>query len=292
MSAAPARSAHPAAAPAITAFLRGIERRARVLAHVQSGDSAAGDRAVDDAMRAFTAEARDRPLAQWPQQFWSLLLAGASLRVPVAVAVGWGALAPGPRAALLLRWAGGLDDATAARVLGVSPATFRLALRHGLDAAGDRAPALQAEIDARLAAAPPAAARAGDDIDLDRPHGAARPRALLAVLWALLAACVLAFAATFLPRSGDDLATAARLAPLPEASPAARYDHAAALVVHRDFALLVDAEAARWLDDLEFHAWLAAGAPGPVDAPGTDTSAPGFAPAAPDAALETLDAPL
>jgi hypothetical protein len=291
MSVAPARSAHTGPSSAITAFVHGVERRARALARLQAGDASAGDRALADVTRAFVLDAGNHPLAQWPQRFWSTLLAAAPMRQPASGASGWRALAPGPRAALLLRWAGGLDDATAAQALGVSAATFRLALQHALDAAGDGAAALQADVDACLAlsgsgvqAGPEPAPQASED------ERSVRPRRLLAVLWALLAACLVAFAATFFAPSGTG--ATARVGALPDAEPAARYDAAAALVVHRDFALLVDADAAPWLDDLEFHAWLAAGAPGPADAHGADTTAPVFTPVAPDAALETFDAPL
>lgn len=291
MSVASARAARTGPSSAITAFVHGVDRRARVLARLQAGDAQAGDRALADAIEAFTTEAARHPLAQWPQRFWSLLLATAPLRTPAHDASGWSALAPGPRVALLLRWAGGLDDATAAQALGVSAATFRVALRHALDAAGEGAAALQAEVDLQLAAAdaPRPDVGGSEPVEVDA-RDAARPRRLLVVLWTLLAACVVAFVATFVVAPDD--APAARVAPLPEASPAARYDVAAALVVHRDFALLVDGDAAPWLDDLEFHAWLAAGAPAPGEAPAADATAPAFAPIAPDAALETFDAPL
>lgn len=289
MSVAPARSARTGPSSAITAFVHGIERRARVLARLQAGDASAGDRALADVTHAFALDAGRHPLAQWPQRFWSSLLATAPMRQPATDAAGWRALAPGPRAALLLRWAGGLDDATAAQALGVSAATFRLALRHALDAAGDGAAALQAEVDACLAASGPGLPLAQEPAAASDDEIVVRPRRLLAVLWTLLAACVIAFAATFLPRSAAD--GAAELSALPDAAPAARYDAAAALVVHRDFALLVDGDAAPWLDDLEFHAWFAAGAPGPAAAQASDP-APALTQVAPDAALETFDAPL
>lgn len=288
MPVAPARPARTGPASAITAFVHGVERRARVLTRLQAGDAATGDRALVDVIHEFEAEAGSHPIAQWPQRFWSSLLAAAPMRAAAAGGTGWRALAPGPRAALLLRWAGGLDDATAAQALGVSAATFRLALRHALEAAGDGAAALQAEVDACLAAPAPGAPPAPGPDDCDEAV-TVRPRRLLAVLWALLAACVVAFAMTFLPRPDPEGTAEARA--LPEAAPAARYDAAAALVVHRDFALLVDADAAPWLDDLEFHAWLAAGAPGPAAAWVPD-AAPAERPLTPDAALETFDAPL
>lgn len=291
MSVAPVRPAHAGAGSAISAFLRGIERRARVLARLQAGDQDAGDAALADAVRAFAAEAHRQPLAQWPQRFWSALLGTAPLRSAAVGTAGWPALAPGPRAALLLRWAGGLDDAAAAQVLGVSAATFRLALHRALDAAGHGATALQAEVDARLASAAEAPPVPGPELmDADADGAIAPPPcALLIVLWGLLAACVLAFAATFAaPPEADGDATGPT--PLPESAPAARYTAADGAIVHRDFALLVDADAAAWLDDLEFHAWLAAGAPAPLHANAGEAPATAFVPSGAETTLETLDA--
>ena len=72
-----------AAAPqsqAVAAFLRGVERRAALLAELQCGDPVAGDAALGAVMRAFRRAARRQPLAQWPRQFWGLLLAAPQLR--------------------------------------------------------------------------------------------------------------------------------------------------------------------------------------------------------------------
>ncbi|GHA82492.1 hypothetical protein [Cognatilysobacter bugurensis] len=288
MSVAPARVARTGPSSALTAFVHGVERRARVLAELQAGDADAGNQVLAEATRVFALDAADRPLAQWPQSFWSALLAATPMREQATHSSGWHALAPGPRAALLLRWAGGLDDATAAQALGVSANTFRLALRHALDAAGDNAPALHAEVDTRLAAPEPARQHAPETRAEEAAEPAPeRPRRLLAVLWTLLAGCVVAFAATFFPQKTDD--RGAHFTPLPESAPAARYDAADGLIVHRDFALLVDANAAPWLDDLEFYAWLAAGAPGPTAVPELESTAPALAPVMPEAALETFD---
>ena len=107
---------------ALAAFLRGIDRRAAVLAELQCGDPIAGDAAVAAAMRAFRTSAGPLPLAMWPQRFWALLLATPQLRRDVAPSA-WpsqwrtlAALGNGSRAAVLLRTAAGLElDAAATR---------------------------------------------------------------------------------------------------------------------------------------------------------------------------------
>src|SRR3546814_7005135 len=64
------RTLHDAAsAPAaLTAFLRGVERRGAVFAQLQVGDAATGDRALVAAMRAFRLPAAKIPFADWPRQ--------------------------------------------------------------------------------------------------------------------------------------------------------------------------------------------------------------------------------
>ena len=128
----------PSPPPALSAFLRGVERRGAVLAELQCGDAAAGDAALVAAMRVFRDEAATLPMAEWPRRFWATLLAEPALRRRVAVAMAidptdrLGELATGPRAALLLRLAAGLPEAEAAGVLGVGEASYRLALRGAL----------------------------------------------------------------------------------------------------------------------------------------------------------------
>ena len=63
------------------------------------------------------------PLAQWPQQYWRLLLATPSLRhaaktEPNALLPGIARLAPERRAAVLLHLVAGLEDDVAAAALG------------------------------------------------------------------------------------------------------------------------------------------------------------------------------
>ncbi len=248
----------------------------------------------------------------WPRQFWTVLLAQPALkqRTPVAIAVEatdrLGELGSGPRAALLLRLAAGLDEAGAAAVLGVRTQTYRLALQRSLphhpDGRADPQAwqALREQVHRRiktlpggrldrLARAREAALRGGDDAaapvatdSLGAP-GAERTRPvwLMPLLWALLALCVLAMVLTFLPqfrnqagawRSIDATGT------LAEQQPASRYSDEAAAVMHRDFDLLADPQGVALAADLPFHAWLAAD-PGQL---------PTTAPVNADAAAEAL----
>ena len=119
---------------ALTAFLRGVERRGAVFAELQSGDSDAGDAALAAAMRAFRNAASAQPMAAWPRRFWTLLAATPQLRrdAPMARwATGLQALAelpPAPRQALLLRLAAGLEEEEAAAVSGLTLENYRVAL--------------------------------------------------------------------------------------------------------------------------------------------------------------------
>lgn len=121
MTAAPA-SVSPTAAGALSAFLRGVERRALVVAELQTGDAARAEQALVAVMRAFAAVASDLPMAQWPPRFWQLLAARQALReTPTGRWDGslahLGSLDPLVRLALLLRIGAGLDEDTAARLL-------------------------------------------------------------------------------------------------------------------------------------------------------------------------------
>jgi hypothetical protein len=119
---------------ALSAFLRGVERRAVLFAQLQSGSPEVGDGALLAAMRAFRNHAASAPMAEWPRRFWTLLIASPGLRQNAAAA-SWplplqrlGALDPPVRAALLARLVAGLaeDDATA--VLGLDQSGYRQAL--------------------------------------------------------------------------------------------------------------------------------------------------------------------
>lgn len=133
MMAAPAPLS-PAAANALSAFLRGVERRALVVAELQAGDAAVGERAVAVAMRAFAGHAAQLLMVEWPARFWGLLCSTPQLLKPTSPG-NWepalahlGTLAAGERLALLLRIGAGLDEAPAAAVLGVDANAYRQAL--------------------------------------------------------------------------------------------------------------------------------------------------------------------
>jgi len=122
------------AAGALSAFLRGVERRALVVAELQCGDAAVAEQALVSVMRAFAGIASDVPMAQWPDRFWILLAHRTPIRMP-AEGGQWPpglahlpALAPPARLALLLRIGGGLDEAAAAQILDLPVADYQQAL--------------------------------------------------------------------------------------------------------------------------------------------------------------------
>lgn len=147
MMAAPV-SPSPAAANALSAFLRGVERRALVVAQLQSGDDAVATRAVAAAMRAFAGHAAGLPMVDWPARFWGLLCHTPQLLEPSTAGQWPGALghlgqrAAGERLALLLRVGAGLDEPVAAAVLGIEGEAYRRALAGAcpLDAQGQPDP--------------------------------------------------------------------------------------------------------------------------------------------------------
>jgi hypothetical protein len=315
---------------ALTAFLRGVERRGAVFAQLQVGDAETGDRALIAAMRAFRLPAARIPVADWPRQFWTLLLATRELReAPPAPAwgSGFGFLAKvgrGPRAALLLRLVAGLGEADAAAVLGVARPTYRLALQRALPHSDDGQPDAEGwrmlgeashhavrelSID-RLGhlARMREAAILGRKLETSTPArmprrepaaaGSTRARWALPAMIAVGTATVLAFAATFLPQfagvgAGPGSARI-EVTPLPPAqAPKAMFDDETALVTHPDFELLADDREDAAARDPAFYAWLAAGAKSPAveAAPDAEPTA-GTSPApAEDAPSETDDAP-
>ncbi len=133
MTSAPPTSPQPLPpSPALSAFLRGIERRAFVFAQVQCGADEVAEAALGRAMRAFKLASVSSPLAAWPAGFWALLMAQAELSAGHSEVPELRGLSSGPRAALLLRMVAGLDFPHAAGVLGISEATYRFALQRAL----------------------------------------------------------------------------------------------------------------------------------------------------------------
>lgn len=132
MSSHPPQDATPP--PALSAFLRGIERRGALFAELQCGDRDAGDTALSAAMRAFRNHAARLPMADWPRRFWTLLVAAPQMRTAASTAH-WPAdiralslLEPSHRQALLLRLAASLPEDEAAAVLALDTATYEQAL--------------------------------------------------------------------------------------------------------------------------------------------------------------------
>lgn len=129
---------------ALTAFLRGVERRGEVLAQLQCGDGAQAEHALAATLRAFLARAGEWPMASWPNRFWALLVATPALHAPASQprwAPGLEPLAPlaaEDRLALLLRIVVGLDETAASEVLGTPESEYRHALARACprDAAG------------------------------------------------------------------------------------------------------------------------------------------------------------
>ena len=318
-----------ASAPAaLTAFLRGVERRGAVFAQLQVGDAETGDRALIAAMRAFRLPAARIPVADWPRQFWTLLLATRELReTPASPAWGSGfgflaGVGRGPRAALLLRLVAGLAEVDAAAVLGVARPTYRLALQRALPHRDDGQPdaegwrmlgeashhavrELSVERLAHLARMREAAIL-GRRLETTQPTPAAaketvapaRARWTLPAMIAVAVLSLLAFAATFFPpfngAATGPATSRIEVAPLPPAAaPKATFDAETALVTHPDFELLADDGDSAAMRDPAFYAWLAAGAKTPTGEPSPDAAAIAEALASPadNAPLETDDAP-
>lgn len=123
-----------ASAPALSAFLRGVERRGFVVARLQCGDAGLAEQGLAAAFRAFRGAAGRELMANWPVRFWSLLAAVPALRSAAPAVTPGGAFASLPgiaaadRLALLLRIVAGLDEPMAADVLGIDEETYRQAL--------------------------------------------------------------------------------------------------------------------------------------------------------------------
>ncbi len=124
-----------AAVPAaLSAFLRGVERRGALFAELQCGDRDAGDTALAAALRAFRNHAGALAMAEWPQRFWSLLVAAPPLRQASTLAH-WPPdlqllvpLDSAARRALLLRLVAGLAEEQAASVLALDRAAYEQVL--------------------------------------------------------------------------------------------------------------------------------------------------------------------
>ena len=316
------RPPEPAAAapPALTAFLRGVERRGAVFAQLLSGSPEAGDAALASAMRGFRLVAARAPFVEWPRRFWALLLAAPALRRPLPDAT-WtppftvlAGIGHGPRAALLLRLVAGLTEADAAATLGIARNTYRLALHRALPHLPDGAPdvatwhALGDAAQAALRGLPSErlahlsrdreAAAHGRPAPLPATPVGPMPRLVRMALWATAIATVAALAATWawpvgVPGAGEG-AAGIRVEPLgAAAAPATRLPPEALLATDPDLDLLLDDALEPAALDPAFHAWLAAqtaGDIGGLDAVPVPLEAAEL-PLGDDAAPETTDVP-
>lgn len=298
---------HPSPPPsaAVAAFLRGLDRRARLLALVQSGDAQAAPRALDAAARVFASEAGQWPIAQWPRQYWRLLLSTPSMRQTGAVTAGplpgIARLPAQVRAALLLHLVAALDEADAAAALGIEVDAYQLRIRDALprDALGQpdldvwrawRA-AAQRALDAlpETAAAAPAPAPSTAQPDQGADAARHRHRRRMRWLWLGVAACAFALLASFfLHQRGRELLDSWRnhvqVEPLPPAvAPKARFDPADP-ALHPDRALLAEPGTLQLARQLPLLAWLATEA--------ADALPPPLAPAFPDTASAAAVDPL
>lgn len=284
----PVRPVNDAASapPALTAFLRGVERRGAVFARLQAGDPAQGLEALAAAMAAFRAAAPRTPFSEWPRRFWSLLLATPQLRQPAEDPhwpEGFDALARtgrGPRAALLLRLVAHVSEADAAAVLGVGRPAYRMALRRALprrpDGSADAdawrelgeaaqralrelSPDTLSEL-ARLREAAlegttwtPAAAA-------DAPEDAGRPRWLWPATALAVAATLAGIVAVQLwatPAPGQDPGPEGIVREdLPPAPAADTWDEDLQLLAHPDFEMLAARPQDPAMRAPAFHAWL------------------------------------
>lgn len=263
---------------AVTAFLRGLDRRARLFASVQAGDAVAAQHALAVVGRVFSGEAGQWPIAEWPRQYWRLLLAAPSLRkppieVPTPQLPGIGRLPVETRAAVLLHLVAGLDDADASAALGIDIATYQARIRDALprDALGqpdvDVWRAWRAAAERELSRAPEPASPSAVPVAAAKPTPAAtvdadaRHRFRMRWLWAGVALCLVAMVATFFlhPRGREVInqwRAEIKREPLDAAAePKARFD-GADIALHPDRELLAAPGELAFARQLPLFAWL------------------------------------
>ena len=269
----------PPPSAAVAAFLRGLDKRAQLFAAVQAGDPARAAQALAAVARVFAAEAGQWPLAQWPQQYWRLLLATPSLRqasLPEAPALlpGVARLPPTQRAGVLLHLVAGLDDDAAAASLGLAVPAYQALVRDSLprnelgqpDVDVWRAWRAAAQRELERAPAPAPLARAAVEPARRDVRSKAKaepsPSQGSRWLWLGVLACVLAFAAAFFihPAGRETIskwfASIKREALPAAAAPKARFD-AGDIALHPDRARLAAPQEAWYAERLALLAWLA-----------------------------------
>ena len=260
-------ASNPSRRPALVAFLRGIELRGWVFAWNQCGDEARAEHALASAFHDFLGQAQDLPLASWPIHFWTSLLAQAPLMTPAGLGSPLAELAPGPRAALLLRLVAGLDVTHASEALGVSDAAYEKALHRALAHPGFDADGLQSlreQLQAQINDAPAAqrqllatwrdeAVLAIDDVVAAEalPRTVGRLRRWMAVAAVLaLAVAVLGYQFAMRPPA-HPVQVIDTVAPPPTLSETI-------VVTHPDYLQVAAQDDAALVRDLAFLSWLAA----------------------------------
>lgn len=259
---------------AISAFLRGIEPRAFVFARAQCGDEALARLALGATVADFRQTGAEKPLAHWPRDFWSALLAQPALLQ------GQPGLLPeldvGAHVALLLHLVVGLDALHAAQVLGVSEGVYRSALARAWQqsqAAGvslDDLEALRERLQRDVKQLPattlhPEAALPAASKRHVHDTGAVAVRFFAsAATWPLLprillGLCALVLLLSFFWTPWRSLAPGESEALPPETiAPVAPAD-AVAVVTHPDFALLLVPADEALAQDMALYSWLADG---------------------------------
>lgn len=274
----------PPQSAAISAFLRGVERRAQLLASIQTGDMESAHKAVVVAVRVFTQDADKWPIPQWPLQFWRLLLstpamgrqeAGSHSPLP-----GVTRLPPTQRAAVLLHLVAALQEADAAGALGIDVAHYQQRIREALPKSALGQPdldvwrawsaAAQRALDKLPDAPTTAPAVSANTAEPPRrtapPHPQARS---LRWLWLALGLLAAAFLATFFintqrqHRLQDSWFPNFEQQPLPETNPKARFDPNDA-TLDPDRAMLVAPQELRLALQLPLLAWLSVEAGDPA----------------------------
>jgi hypothetical protein len=247
---------------ALSAFLRGIERRAFVFVEVQCGDADQAEAAVARAMRAFRAVSAASPLSAWPAGFWALLMAQAELSEGRSQVPELAALSSGPRAALLLRIVAGLDFPHAAQVLGVSEGTYRFALQRALQQLGEGGVSYAA-----LGVLRERLHRQVKTLTEERTGSLAALR----LLWTVLVLLALAFAATWLlPDRTAPVSTAPQSLPAEVVAPAPTEPDP---VTHPDFNLLAAPADEAMATELALLSWVASGQADPLPEPAPPANA-------------------
>lgn len=260
---------------ALVAVLHEAGPRASVLAELLCGDRRRAEAVLTDAVQALARELAHGPVARWNRRFWTLLATSPALRsvkrLPASAPRALAALPPGLRMVLLLRVVARLEPQEAAAVLGIPASRYGRALRTALprtpDGALDRVAwqALVADCDARVRQALDARAGRLDHLFAMAAGSGAKPKApsqrslRSPMLKLALAACVVAFAATWLVHGDRDGDPSVRVVALPApASPASTFDGETAVLTDPDFDALVDPRDHALAADMDFYAWYAA----------------------------------